>query len=125
MTPHAKSLILKAQDNIDTARRSIDDEHQHEIVGYNLAQACENLMRSLMILREIEIPEGEDAHDLDVLMSLLEEDNMTAISSHADVVELTPYNSLSARIPAGQRLNLHEYLAHVEDLKKFVGQNAL
>jgi hypothetical protein len=125
MTPQAKSLILKAQDNIDTARRNIDDQHQHEIVGYNLAQACENLLKSLIVLREIEMPEGDDAHDLDVLMSLLEEDNMTTISSYADVVELTPYNSLSARIGPGERLNLHEYLGHVEDLKKFVGQNAL
>ena len=125
MTPNAKSLILKAQDNIDTARRAIDDQHQHDIVGYNLAQAAERLLMSLISLREIEIPEGEDTHDLDVLMSLLEEDNMTTVSSHADVVELTPYNSLTARIPDGQRLNLHEFLGHVEDLKKFVGQNAL
>lgn len=125
MTPQAKSLILKAQDNIDTARRSIDDQHQHEICGYNLAQAVENLLKSLIILREIELPEGDDAHDLDILLSLLEEDNMTAVSSYADVVELTPYNSLSARISPGQRLNLHEFLGHVEDLKKFVGQNAL
>ena len=125
MTPAAKSLILKAQDSIDTARRSVDDQHQHEICGYNLAQAAENLMKALIILREIEIPEGEDPHDLDVLMSLLEEDNMAAISSYADVVELTPYNSLSARIAPGQRLNLHEYLGHVEDLKKFIGQTVM
>jgi HEPN domain-containing protein len=125
MTPHAKSLVLKAQDNIDTARRAIDDQHQHDICGYNLAQAAEHLMKALMSLREIEFPEGEDAHDLDVMMSLLEEDNLTAISSYADVVELTPYNSLSARIAPGQRLNLHEYLGHVEDLKKFVGQAVL
>ena len=82
-------------------------------------------MKALIILREIEIPEGEDPHDLDVLMSLLEEDNMAAISSYADVVELTPYNSLSARIAPGQRLNLHEYLGHVEDLKKFIGQTVM
>lgn len=125
MTPHAKSLILKAQDNIDTARRTVDDQHQHEITGYNLAQACENLLKALITLREVELPEGEDEHDLDVLVTALEEDNMTTISSHADVVELTPYNSLSARIAPSARLNLHEYLGHVEDLKKFVGQNAL
>lgn len=125
MTPHAKSLILKAQDNIDTARRNIDDAHQHEIVGYNLAQACENLLKALLTLRDVDFPEGNDAHDLDTLMSLLEEDNMTSISSHADIVELTPYNSLTARITGSERLNLHEYLGYVEDLKAFVGQNAL
>ncbi len=122
MTPAAKSLILKAQDSIDTARRAVDDQHQHEICGYNLAQAAENLMKALIILRNLELPEGDEVHDLDALMSLLEEDNLSAISSYADVVELTPYNSLSARIGPGQRLNLHEYLGHVEDLKKFVGQ---
>ena len=64
MTPQAKSLILKAQDNIDTAKRAIDDQHQHEIVGYNLAQACENLLKSLIVLREIEYPEGDLLLDL-------------------------------------------------------------
>ena len=123
MTPHAKSLILKAQDNLDTARKNIDDAHQHDIVGYNLAQASENLLKALLTLRDIDFPEGDDAHDLDVMMSLLEEDNMSAISSHADIVELTPYNSLSARIPEGQRLNLHEYLGYTEELKQLVGQN--
>ncbi len=123
MTPHAKSLILKAQDNLDTAKRNIDDANQHEIVGYNLAQACENLLKVLMTLRDIPFPEGEEAHDLDAMMALLEEDNMASISSHADVVELTPYNSLSARIPANGRLNLHEYFGYVEELKTLVGQN--
>ena len=123
MTPHAKSLILKAQDNIDTAKRNIDDANQHEIVGYNLAQSCENLLKALMTLRDIDFPEGEEAHDLDAMMALLEEDGMASISSHADVVELTPYNSLSARIPASARLNLHEYLGYVEELKTLVGQN--
>jgi HEPN domain-containing protein len=125
MTPQAKSLILKAQDSIDTAKRAIDDQHQHEIVGYNLAQASENLLKTLLLLREIDFPEGDDAHDLDVMMSLLEEDNMTTISSHADIIELTPYNSLSAHITGSERLNMHEYLGLVEELKKFVGQNAL
>lgn len=125
MTPHAKSLILKAQDNLDTAKRNIDDQGQHEIVGYNLAQACENLLKALLTLRDIDFPEGDDAHDLDVMVALLEEDNMTTISSHADIIELTPYNSLSAHIPTGGRLNLREYMAYVEDLKQFVGQNAL
>lgn len=125
MTPQAKSLILKAQDSIDTAKRNIDDQHQHDIVGYNLAQACENLLKSLLTLREIEYPEGDDAHDLDVMLALLEEDNMTTISSHADIVELTPYNSLSAHISPGERLNLHDYLGYVEEFKKYVGQNVM
>ena len=123
MHPAAKSLILKAQDNIDTARRNVDDPHQHEIVGYNLAQATEHLLKALIATRELQVPEDEDTHDLDALMQVLEEDNLAAISSHADVIELTPYNSLTARITGAQRLNLHEYIQHVEDLKKLVGEH--
>ena len=58
-------------------------------------------------------------------MAALEEDNMTTISSHADIIELTPYNYASARISADERLDLREWLGYVEDLKQFVGQNAL
>lgn len=123
MTPLAKSLILRAQDNIDTAKRMIHDDNQHDIAGYNLAQAAENLLKVLLSAREIDFPEGDEAHDLDAMVVLLEEDNMTAISSHADIVELTLYNSMSVSIRPHERLNLNEYLGHVEDLKKLVQES--
>jgi HEPN domain-containing protein len=122
MTPFAKSMILKAQDSIDTAKANLDDPAQHEVVGYNLAQAVEFMLKALLSCREVEVPD-EDSHDLDALMALLEEDNMAAISSHADVVELTPYNDTRARIDADERLDLKEYLGYVEDLKGLVKES--
>lgn len=124
MTPLAKSLILKAQDNLDLAKKLVNDESQHDVAGYNLAQAAENLMKVLLSARDLEFPEGDDAHDLDVMMSLLEEDNMSAISSHADIIELTPYNSTGAKVRSDERLDLTEYVSQVEDLKGLV-QEAL
>jgi HEPN domain-containing protein len=123
MTPQAKSLILKAQDNIELAKRLLDDESQHEVAGYNLAQAAENYMKVLLSARDLEYPDGEEAHDLDAMMALLEEDNMTAISSHADVVELTPYNATNARIRPDERLDLREWLQYVEDLRGLVQES--
>ena len=123
MTPFAKSMILKAQDNIDTAKAHLDDPAQHEVAGYNLAQAVECMLKALLQLREVEIPEGEDGHDLDVLLSLLEEDNMVQASSHADVVELTPYNNSRAHIAPEDRLDLREWLGYVEDLKGLVKES--
>jgi HEPN domain-containing protein len=123
MTPFAKSMILKAQDSIDTAKANLDNPAQHEIAGYNLAQAVECMLKALLQLREVEIPEGEDSHDLDVLLSLLEEDNMVQISSHADVVELTPYNNARAHIDPDDRLDLREWLGYVEDLKGLVKES--
>lgn len=120
MTPFAKSMILKAQDCIDTAKANMETPAQHDIVGYNLAQAAEFMLKALCNLRGIEIPEDEDGHDLDMLMSLLEEDNMTSISSLADVVELTQYNSLKASVRPDERLDMKEFLGHVEDLKALV-----
>lgn len=125
MIASAKSMILKAHDNIETAKRLIDDETQHDIVGYNLAQACEFCLKALCVLRGIEYPPGEEGHDLDTLMELLEEDNMTAISSHADIIDLTPYNSLHAFIRPEERLNLREYLERVEDLKALVKEQVM
>lgn len=121
MNATAKSLILKAQECIDQAKKFMADEGQHDAVGYNLAQACEHFLKALLSLRNIEFPQGPESHDLDSLMELLEESNLTAISSHADVVELTPYNSATAQVRRSERLDMKEYLAHVEDLKKFVG----
>ena len=120
MTPFAKSMILKAQDSIDTARARLDDPSQHDIVGYNLAQAVECMLKALCSLRQIEYPNDADGHDLDVLMSLLEEDNMQSISSHADVIELTPYNITRGAVREDERLNLKEYMGYVEELKKLV-----
>ncbi|MES2963291.1 MAG: HEPN domain-containing protein [Bdellovibrionota bacterium] len=123
MTPFAKSMILKAQDNIDTAKAHLEDPSQHEVAGYNLAQAVECMLKALLQLREVEIPEGDDSHDLDVLLSLLEEDNMVQASSHADVVELTPYNNARAHIDPDDRLDLKEWLGYVEDLKGLVKES--
>lgn len=122
MTAHAKSLILKAQDDLDIARKNLADEKQHDIVGYNLAQACEKYLKALIEMRGLEYPEGDEAHDLDSLMQVLEEGNFAAISSHADVIELTPYNSPSAHIRKDERLDLEEYAGYVENLKKLVGE---
>ncbi|UYL09018.1 HEPN domain-containing protein [Bdellovibrio sp. SKB1291214] len=118
----AKSMILKAQDNLDIAQKSLNDESQHDIVGYNLAQACELYLKAMMSLRDLEFPEGEDAHDLDYLMTTLEEEGFAEISSHADVIELTQYNNPSAHIRKDERLDLDEYLGYVNDLKKLVGE---
>lgn len=125
MNAAAKSMILKAHDSIETAKRMLDDENQHDIVGYNLAQACELFLKALCTLRGIEYPHDEEGHDLDALMELLEEDNMTAISSHADIIDLTPYNSLRANIRPEDRLNLREYLGYVEDLKALVKEHVM
>lgn len=125
MSPTVKSLILKAQDNLDTAKQHLDDNSQHDVVGYNLAQATENFLKALCALRDLEYPHDEEGHDLDALMQILEEDNMSAISSHADVVELTPYNSPRAHIRPEERLDMHEYMGHVEDLKNLVKEHAL
>lgn len=125
MNPATKSLILKAQDNLETAKKHLNDDAQHDVVGYNLAQASEFFLKALCTLREIEFPHDDDGHDLDSLMELLEEDGLAAVSSHADVVELTPYNSPRAFIRQEDRLDLSEYYDHVEELKKLVGELAL
>lgn len=125
MNSTAKSLILKAQDNLDTAQKFLDDDKQHDIVGYNLAQASEYFLKALCALRELEYPSDEEGHDLDALMQILEENNFAAISSHADVVELTPYNSTHARVRPNERLDLREYMDYVQELKKLVGEQAL
>ncbi|WP_413582481.1 HEPN domain-containing protein [Bdellovibrio sp. HCB288] len=118
----AKSLILKAQDNIDIAQKNMSDDNQHDIVGYNLAQASELYLKAMMAMREIEFPDGDDGHDLDHLMTTLEEEGFAEISSHADVIELTQYNSPSAHIRKDERLDMDEYLGYVNDLKKLVGE---
>ena len=118
MTPAAKSLILKAQEHIDTAKAHIGEASQHDVVGYNLAQATECFMKALCTLRDLKYPEGSESHDLDALMQVLEEDNLTAISSHADVVELTRYNTATrTHVRPEEQLNLQEYVGLVEDLK--------
>jgi HEPN domain-containing protein len=125
VNPAAKSLILKAQDSLTTAQKHLGDESQHDVVGYNLAQASELFLKALCTVRELDYPHDEDGHDLDALMELLEEDGFAAISSHADVVELTPYNSPRAYIRPEDRLDLQEYFDHVQDLKKLVGEIVL
>ncbi|MGZ3770918.1 MAG: HEPN domain-containing protein [Bdellovibrio sp.] len=122
MSAHAKSLILKAQDDLDTAKKFLNDDKQHDLVGYNLAQACEKYLKALCEMRDLQYPSDESGHDLDTLMEILEENNFSAISSHADVVELTPYNSTQAHIREDERLDMEEYLGYVEDLKKLVGE---
>jgi HEPN domain-containing protein len=125
MNPAAKSLILKAQDNLETAKKYLDDDQQHDIVGYNLAQACEYFLKSLCAVRDLEYPHDEEGHDLDALMSLLEEDNLSAVSSYADLVELTQYNSTGAHIRKESRLNLRDYLAQLEDFKGLVREHTM
>lgn len=120
--PTAKSLILKSQDNFEVAKNTISDDKQHDITGYNLAQACELLLKSLLEMRDIEYPHNEEGHDLDNLIVLLEEEGFAEISSHADIIDLTPYNNAKAHIKSDERLNLKDYLAHTEDLKKLVGE---
>lgn len=122
MSAHAKSLILKAQDDLDLAKKYLYDDKQHELVGYNLAQACEKFLKALCDIRGLEYPHDDEGHDLDALMQVLEENNFSAISSHADVIELTPYNTTTANIRADERLDLEEYLGYVEGLKKLVGE---
>lgn len=121
MSAHVKSLILKAQDDLDLAKKHLGDDKQHDIVGYNLAQACEKYLKALCEMKGLEYPSNEEGHDLDALMQVLEENNFSAISSHADVVELTPYNSARAHIRPEDRLDLEEYLDYVENLKALVG----
>ncbi|MEN0058277.1 MAG: HEPN domain-containing protein [Bdellovibrio sp.] len=122
MSAHAKSLILKAQDHIDTAKLNLHDLKEHDVVGYNLAQAAEKYLKALCEMRGLEYPHDKDGHDLDLLMQVLEENNFTPISSHADVIELTAYNDPQNLIRREERLDLVEYLGHVESLKKLVGE---
>lgn len=121
MSAHAKSLIFKAQEDLDLAKKYLEDDTQHELVGYNLAQACEKYLKALCDMKGLEYPSNEEGHDLDALMQILEENNFSAISSHADVIELTPYNSTTARIRPDERLDLQEYVSYVDNLKKLVG----
>lgn len=125
MNQAATSLILKAQDNLNTAKAHLDDEAQHEIVGYNLAQATEFFLKALCSVMELEFPHDEEGHDLDALMQILEENNFAAISSHADLIDLTPYNSPRAHIRKEQRLNLNEYYGYVDNLKSLVKKETL
>lgn len=121
MSAHAKSLILNAQDDLNIAMTHLSDEKQHDVVGYNLAQACEKFLKALCDMRGLSYSQ-EDAHDLDALMQVLEENNFPAISSHADIIELTPYNKARTHIRKEDRLNLEEYAGYVENLKKLVGE---
>ncbi|RYZ63673.1 MAG: HEPN domain-containing protein [Proteobacteria bacterium] len=118
-------MILKAQDNLDTAKKHLADEAQHDVVGYNLAQATECLLKALCATRDLPFPEGESAHDLDALMEVLEEDNLAAVSSHADVIELTQYNQTGAKVREDERLDLEEYFGYVEELKKLVREHTM
>lgn len=122
MSAHAKSLIMKAQDDLDTAKKHLSDRNEHDMVGYNLAQACEKFLKALCEMRGLEYPSDEDGHDLDALMQVLEENNFAAISSHADIIELNPYNSTNAHIRPDERLEMTEYIGYVENLKKLVGE---
>ncbi len=122
MSAHVKSMILKAQDDLDLAKTHLSDEKQHDLVGYNLAQACEKYLKALCEMRGLEYPSSQEGHDLDALMQVLEENNFAAISSHADIIELNPYNSTNAHIRKDERLNLEEYVGYVENLKKLVGE---
>lgn len=122
MSAHAKSLILKAQDDLDLAKKHLHEDKQHDLVGYNLAQACEKYLKALCEMKGLEYPGDSEGHDLDALMQILEENNFSAISSHADVVELTQYNSTNAHVRPDDRLDLEEYVDYVEDLKKLVGE---
>lgn len=117
---HAKSLILQAQDHLSLAQTNISDTRQHDMVGYNLAQACEKFLKALCDMRELPYPEEDN--DLDELITTLEEADFSLISSHADVIELTSYNSPRAVIPEKERLNLGEYLEYTLNLKKLVGE---
>ncbi len=124
MNSTAKSLILKAQDSLDIARKTIDEPSQHEVTGYNLAQATELFLKALCSIMELEYPHDEEGHDLDALLTTLEDHNFAAASSHADVIDLNPYNSPRAHIRKEDRLDLKTYLGYVEDLKKLVGDEA-
>ncbi len=120
--PTAKSLILKAQDNLEVASKTVGDNTQHEVTGYNLAQACELLLKALLEMREIEYPHDEEGHDLDNLIVILEEEGFSDISSHADIIDLTPYNDTRSHINPDDRIILKDYLGYAEDLKKLVGE---
>lgn len=120
MSAHAKSLILKAQEDLDLAKKLLSNDKEHDTVGYNLAQACEKYLKALCDMRHLSYP--EDDHDLDALMEVLEESNFPAISSHADIIELTAYNATNAHIRPDERLDMEEYLGYVENLKKLVGE---
>ena len=122
MSAHAKSLIIKASENLEVAKKHLDDEKQHDVVGYNLAQACEQFLKALCEMRGLEYPSDDEGHDLDALMQVLEENNFSAISSHADIIELTEYNSPKAHVRKDDRLDLREYLDYVENLKSLVGE---
>ncbi|WP_246845339.1 HEPN domain-containing protein [Bdellovibrio sp. NC01] len=118
----AKSMVLKAQDNLETAKNNLNDEKQHDIAGYNLAQACELYLKAMLEMRELEYPHDAEGHDLDNLMAILEEEGFAEVSSHADVIELTQYNDTSAHVRKEDRLDLKEYMGYAEDLKKLVGE---
>jgi HEPN domain-containing protein len=120
-----QTLIMNAQDALDLAKKNVTDDKQHELVGYNLAQASELFMKALCEMRGLEYPRNsEDGHDLDHLMELLEEGGFSPISSHEDVNALTIYNSKASahHVKDDDRLDLEEMVDAVEELKKLVGK---
>ena len=117
---HAKSLILQAQDHLNLAQTNVHDSKQHDMVGYNLAQACEKFLKALCDMRELPYPDEDN--DLDELITAMEEAGLSPISSHADIIELTAYNSARAVVSEKDRLDLAEYLEYTLNLKKLVGE---
>ncbi|MNJ92590.1 HEPN domain protein [compost metagenome] len=119
-----QTLILNAQDALELAKKNVSDEKQHEMVGYNLAQACELFMKAICEMRGLEYPRDNEGHDLDNLMEILEEGGFSAISSHEDVIGLTVYNSTSSghHVRDDDRLDLEEMIVNVEELKKLTGK---
>lgn len=117
-----QTLILNGQDALELAKKNVDDDKQHDLVGYNLAQACELFMKAICEMRGLEYPRDNEGHDLNTLMEILEEGGFSAISSHEDILDLTAYNSTSSHVRADDRLDLHEMVNNVEELKKLTGK---
>lgn len=89
-----------------------------EDVCFDAQQAAEKAIKAVMILRDIEFPY---VHDLDRLLSVLEEDGEPIPAAVRHSVELTKYAVVS-RYPMGVRpVSEREYLEATDIAEAVVG----
>lgn len=118
-----KILLAKAKDDIDLVAAVIDSENQHDNAGYHLSQACEKTLKALCELKGVAYPtDGKKGHDLDRLMSLLEDQGVQEISSFENIVSLSVYDAQARYdyLSDEEQLDLKEYLELSKKLFKFV-----
>lgn len=121
----AKILLAKAKDDLELVKTIIGLKNQHDNAGYHLCQACEKILKALCEVRGLTYStDGKKGHDLDRLLTHLEEDGMSEVSSFEDIIALTVYDAQARYdyLSDEERLDLKEYLAKTVHLAKFALQ---